>query len=103
MVSEDSRGLVRVLEKEGSVWKTSAVLENSAGDVVGALLCVAISADGERVVFGDDCEARLWEKKSGVWERVGVLQGHARYVWSLAICTEIRRIVSASEDCDVRL
>jgi WD40 repeat protein len=68
----------------------------------GAVLSVAVTNDGRRMVSGSsDTTVRLWEVDSGTEK--AVLRGHAAAVTGVAITADGLRIVGASEDKTVRM
>ncbi|MGH9938119.1 MAG: WD40 repeat domain-containing protein [Blastocatellia bacterium] len=64
--------------------------------------CVAVTADGRRVVSGsDDKTVRVWEVESG--RCLATLEGHTSAVLGVAVTADGRRIVSGSDDKTVRV
>jgi sterol desaturase/sphingolipid hydroxylase (fatty acid hydroxylase superfamily) len=67
-----------------------------------AVLGVAISADGQRIVSGsEDRTAKVWDVATG--QELLTLTGHARPVRSVAISRDGQRIATASFDRTVKL
>ena len=69
----------------------------------GAVVAVAFSPDGRRIVSGSrDHTLRLWNAETG--QSIGVpLEGHQRDVTSIAFSRDGRFIVSGSHDESVRV
>ena len=70
---------------------------------IGAVLCIAFSPDGTRIVSGSgDNSVRVWDAfTSGA--QLKVLSGHTHTVQSVAFSPDGRRIVSSSFDKSVRV
>jgi WD40 repeat protein len=67
-----------------------------------AVLSVAITPDGRRIVSGSDDETvRVWDTSSGA--QLAVLRGHEGRVECVAVTPDGGRIVSGSRDKTVRV
>lgn len=68
----------------------------------GAVLAVAISADGKRIVSGgQDGTVKVWDAATGRAEQT--LMGHSRAVFGVAISADGRHIVSGSHDHTIKV
>lgn len=68
----------------------------------GAILSVAVSANGQRLVSGNvDGTIKVWDAASG--RAVLTLKGHTRPVDAVAISSDGERLVSGSQDGTVKL
>lgn len=68
----------------------------------GAVLAVAVSGDGRRIVTGgQDGTVRTWDAATGQPERT--LAGHNRAVLGVALSADGQHIVSGSHDCSVKV
>src|SRR5262249_10138868 len=69
---------------------------------VGPVTCVAVSADGHRVLSGSkDNTLRLWDADTG--KELSVFRGHTNEVTGVALSVDGQRAVSGSLDKTVRV
>ncbi|CAG7845863.1 Uncharacterized WD repeat-containing protein alr2800, partial [Serendipita indica DSM 11827] len=84
-------------------WKRAHRLDPRLKDIQAAVMSVAFSPDGQRIVSGSsDRTVRLWDVETGA--QIGSpLEGHTDSVRSVAFSPDGQRIVSGSDDRTVRL
>ncbi len=88
-------GLVRV-------WNAASFTAEEHRSQQSAVLALALSADGTRLLIGGDAGSiEVWRYPA--CEPIAILKGHTQAVQSLAITSDGRHVVSASLDRTVRL
>ncbi|MBA4063275.1 MAG: hypothetical protein C0501_06100 [Isosphaera sp.] len=94
----------------GFLGPTTRMWDTKTGKTVGAVkgpkapecvTAVAFSPDGGRVATGDGKVVRLWDVKTR--KLAAALEGHEKYVWSLAFSPKGDILVSGDEDGTIRL
>jgi WD40 repeat protein len=81
---------------------TTVKVEKTLAGLSYAVLAVAFSPDGRRIVSGSkDCTIKVWDATAGEVEKT--LAGHSRAVLAVAFSPDGRRIVSGSEDETIKL
>jgi eukaryotic-like serine/threonine-protein kinase len=96
LISGDEAGVVKIWDlRTGQLSRTLA--EKTSSDLIGAVRSLSLSPDNQLLVSGGN-QIQLWEVSTGK-----LRAQYPQSVWSVALGTDGRTLVSGSEDRQVRI